>query len=104
MAYEWTIAISPDLEKRSRDRIARGGIEYRQLPVTLKDELAQVSPAQAHHLYAKSGYWYDALSTLSSFIVKPSQAASLWKPRRAALLKEAALPDRVIQGSLWPTD
>jgi hypothetical protein len=81
--YEWSVALVPDPEPRSRDVVAGAAI-MRVAP------LAAAGPADAA-AYAQSGLWYDALMALDE--AAGAQDTSVVRARRAALLEQAGLPE-----------
>jgi hypothetical protein len=88
--YRWSIALVVDPGNRSRDIIAGGTIERIAPPEALRADLAQASQAQAFHIYAEAGLWYDALSTISDLIdAAPNNL--LLRRQRASLLEQVNL-------------
>jgi len=81
VVYEWSIAMVPDMGKRSHDLVALAYIER----VPARDSAAGDAEAEA-----RAGLWYDAFETLSNQIAANPGAA---KPRRerAELLKQVGL-------------
>jgi hypothetical protein len=88
--YKWFVSLVPDSKRRSRDIIAGGGIEYADLPEAINARLRQVDKMQAAHVYAQSGFWYDALAELSQRIEASPQNKVLWQ-QRASLARQVGL-------------
>ncbi|GAB4355155.1 MAG: hypothetical protein Kow0060_06870 [Methylohalobius crimeensis] len=90
VTYQWSIALVPDPDKRSRDVITSGTIKYLDPPRSLADKLVHASPMARPYLYAEAGYWYDALTALSTLIDQAPAGGSL-RQKRAALLEQVGL-------------
>lgn len=90
VTYRWFVALIPDLEHRSKDIIAGGGIERVPLTDALRTQLDQTEAERAPHLYAEAGLWYDALAALSDLIDAAPADLGL-RQQRAALLKQVGL-------------
>ena len=90
--YEWTVAVVLDPERRSRDILAGGVIEHLALPVEVSKELAVGEKTQAANIYARAGYWYDAVAALSEWIEVAPNDPGLRK-QRAALMEQVDLPE-----------
>ncbi|XSG85185.1 MAG: DUF928 domain-containing protein [Methylohalobius sp. ZOD2] len=90
VTYQWSIALVPDPDKRSRDVITSGTIKYLDPPHSLADTLVHASPMARPYLYAEAGYWYDALTALSTLIDQAPAGGSL-RQKRAALLEQVGL-------------
>lgn len=92
VSYRWFVAIVPDAEHRSKDIVAGGGIERIELPQTLHGQLQQTDAAMRHHLYAETGFWYDALTAISDLIDAAPGDIQL-RQQRADLLTQVGLAD-----------
>ena len=90
VTYRWFVALIPDLEHRSKDIIAGGGVERIPLSDALRTRLGQAEAERAPHLYAEAGLWYDALATLSD-LIEAAPADLELRQQRAALLKQVGL-------------
>ena len=88
--YKWFVSLVPDSRRRSRDIIAGGGIEYADLPAAITARLHQADKMQAAHVYAQSGFWYDALADLSHRIEAAPQNEDL-RQQRASLARQVGL-------------
>ena len=89
--YEWFITIITDPEQRSHDIYARATIKYVEPTDDLTLELSKVSPNHKYHAYAKTGYWYDAIKSLTQ-LINSSRSIRTYRLHRAALLKQVNLP------------
>jgi hypothetical protein len=90
--YQWFVAVLPNRDVRSKDLLAGGLIQRVEPSMTLRARLAQATPAQAPHIYADEGIWYDALSALSDIIdAAPDDAKK--RQQRAALLEQIGLQE-----------
>jgi len=90
VAYRWFIAVVADPGRRSRDILSGGAIERGDLPDALKARLAAAKEQEKPALYAESGYWYDALGSISDLIDGAPGDASL-QSERQDLLKQIGL-------------
>jgi hypothetical protein len=66
--YQWFIALVPDPDDRSSDRLAGGGIELVDTKAWLRKRLDTAAPEQIPAILAGAGVWYDALAVLSERI------------------------------------
>jgi len=89
--YEWFITIITDAEERSGDIYASATIKYVKLPSNLNSALTSIPKDYYYSVYAKNGYWYDAISSLSS-LIEGSETIKKYRLHRAALLKQVNLP------------
>jgi len=85
--YQWFVNIVPDAERRSKDMIAEGLIERVASP-KLQGQVNRTNLREAARLYASSGIWYDALSTISEAIALAPDDSTLQQERAALLAKE----------------
>ncbi len=90
ITYQWFIAVIPDTGRRSRDILAGGTIVRITAPEALKNKLAETPPAEAPHIYAEAGVWYDALAALSELIEGAPNDAAL-RRQRGALVSQVGL-------------
>ena len=90
--YRWAVALVPNPGYRSKDIVAEGAIEYKQLPAALQTQLTQTHEAQAPSLYAEAGFWYDALAAISDLIDAVPEDLLL-RQQRAALLEQVGLSE-----------
>jgi hypothetical protein len=64
--YQWSVALVPDPEHRSRDVVATGWIERVAPPSDLEAQLSAAGAAGRGGVYAQAGLWYDALASLAA--------------------------------------
>jgi hypothetical protein len=62
--YYWTVALACNPSDRTDDWVVGGWIERAEPSATLKQQLANVTAVERVSLYAKQGFWYEALNTL----------------------------------------
>ena len=92
VAYQWSVAVIPDVDRRSRDILASGMIERVEPEGSLVSKLAQANAQERIFAYARAGIWYDALGAVSDLIER-SPADQTPRSFRAALLKQVGLPE-----------
>ncbi len=90
--YRWFVALVRNPERRSQDVVSGGAIRYAPPTGEIAARLSAPAPGSAAHLYAESGYWYDAFDQLCSWITAEPEAARL-HAHRAALLDQVGLTD-----------
>ncbi|MDG4555218.1 MAG: DUF928 domain-containing protein [Candidatus Competibacter sp.] len=88
--YRWAIAAVIDPEQRARDVIASGTIKQVRPSPTLAAQLSRASQREWPFLYAREGFWYDAIAILSEQIDATPANRHLWE-QRAALLEQVGL-------------
>ena len=88
--YQWFVAVVVDATQRSGDIVAGGEVQRMAPPPDMVKELERSGAAGAAAVYARAGYWYDALEALSARV---DGAPGDPEPRaqRAALLEQAGL-------------
>ena len=98
VAYEWSVAIVPDPENRSKDVVAKGVIKRINAPSNLATLLEKAGDSERASVYAQAGIWYDALDAISNAIDAHPEDASLREQRATLLtqvgLSQAAAPDK----------
>jgi hypothetical protein len=92
VAYEWSVAIVPDPENRSKDVIAKGVIKRIDPPANLAGRIEKLSDPERAAAYAEAGIWYDALDAISNAIEAHPDDSSL-REQRASLLKQVGLSE-----------
>ena len=92
VAYEWSVAIVPDAENRSRDVIAKGVIKRIAPPGDLANRVTQMGDLERAAAFAQAGIWYDAFESISNAIEAHPDDASL-RAQRAALLQQVGLSE-----------
>jgi hypothetical protein len=90
--YRWFVALVRDPERRSQDVVSGAAIRYAPPAPELGARLSAAPPARSAHLYAESGYWYDAFDQLSRWLATEPGSALLHS-HRAALLEQVGLGD-----------
>lgn len=61
--YSWSIALIKNPEIRSIDLVSKSKIKYVKPDKSLQQKLKESSTNQKASIYAKKGYWYEAIST-----------------------------------------
>jgi hypothetical protein len=79
-----------DPDRRSRDILSGGMIEFMSPSAALSARLSQTPKAKQPFVLAEEGIWYDALAGLSDRIDASPKDLSLRK-QRAALLDQVGL-------------
>jgi hypothetical protein len=92
VVYEWSVAVVPDPENRSKDVIAKGVIKRVNPPADLAARVEKAGDVERAADYAQAGIWYDALDAISNAIEAHPDDASL-REQRASLLKQAGLSE-----------
>jgi len=92
VAYQWSVAVVTDDDRRAHDILASGTIERVKAEQALVSKLSGAGEADKVGVYAEAGIWYDALETVSDLIDRSPQDPI---PRRfrAALLAQVGLPE-----------
>ena len=90
VTYEWSVAIVPDPENRSKDVIAKGVIKRIKPPGDLATGGEKGDDLERAAAYAQAGIWYDALDAISNAIEAHPGDTSL-REQRASLLKQVGL-------------
>jgi hypothetical protein len=89
--YQWSIALVPDRQDRSKDVVSSGWIEVVPAPAALPGQLAAAGPAGAAAIYGEHGLWYDTLAAAIADVERqPTEATP--RERLATLLTQAGLP------------
>jgi uncharacterized protein DUF928 len=91
VAYEWSVAIVPDAENRSKDVIAKGVLKRISPPGDLATRVEKADDLERAAIYADAGIWYDAFEAVSNAIDAHPDDASL-RAQRASLLRQVGLP------------
>ena len=92
VAYQWSVALVADAERRSGDIIASGRVQYAELSPEQKQELQNAAPGQAMAIYASGGYWYDLFNVLSDEIARQPANEALLR-QRITLLEQVGLAE-----------
>src|SRR5204863_3139698 len=89
-SYEWSVAVVPNADNRSKDVIAKGVIKRISAPGDLANRLAQMGDLERAAAYGQAGIWYDAFESVSNAIEAHPDAAAL-HAQRASLLQQVGL-------------
>jgi hypothetical protein len=92
VTYEWSVAIVPDAENRSKDVIAKGVLKRISPPGDLASRVEKAGDLERAAIYAEAGIWYDAFDAVSKAIDAHPDDASL-RAQRASLLRQVGLPE-----------
>jgi Domain of Unknown Function (DUF928) len=79
--YYWSFALTCNPDDRTEDLVVGGWVEHTQLTASLQEQLLSSTAVERISLYAKNGYWYDAVATiieLQHTQPKNSQLAQTW--------------------------
>lgn len=79
--YYWSFALACNPNERTSDLVVGGWIEYTQLSQDLENQLSKANSVERISLYARNGYWYDAVATVMEQQQKEphnSQLARTW--------------------------
>ncbi|BAZ08656.1 hypothetical protein NIES4071_04610 [Calothrix sp. NIES-4071] len=75
--YYWSFALACNPVDRTEDLVVGGWIEYRQLSQNLQNQLAKATSIERVSIYARNGYWYDAVATMIELQQKEPQNSHL---------------------------
>lgn len=90
--YQWSIALVPDPEDRSKDVVSSGWIERIAEPEGLEGRLSKAGPSGAASVYGTEGLWYDTLAaTHAQMIRNPDDPRH--RQQLSTLLVQVGLPD-----------
>lgn len=92
--YRWTLLLTCHPDYPSLDIKSTGTIKRIEPSAELSAELQQSSPERLPYLYAKNGFWYNALDELAKQISKQADNNALHKAR-TDLLKQGGLSEVV---------
>ena len=88
--YVWSVSLSFGQDEDKADQVARGGIIYHALPPDEKLEWSHLKENELALLQAQSGYWYDAIDSVSMLIDTHTQSIEYWEWRKD-LLRQVGL-------------
>lgn len=91
VAYQWSVALVSDANKRSSDIVSSGQIQLLELSAAQQAALENASGDERVMLFAQQGYWYDSFDGLSKLIASDPGNSDL-REQRAALLEQIGLP------------
>ncbi len=89
-SYQWFVSLIIDADRRSKDVIAGGRIEWVDIPSEVTSSPPQTRAEDLTKLYASAGLWYDAVRSISHAIDSNPQNTSL-KLIRSSLLEQVGL-------------
>ena len=90
VSYRWFVAVVTDPDRRSRDILSGGMIEFVPPSEKLTAKLSRTPETRKPFVLAEEGIWYDALAGVSDGIAAAPKNLSLRK-QRAALLNQVGL-------------
>jgi hypothetical protein len=90
--YKWFVTILIDPDRRSRDIVAGGVIEYAEPTPTLIGKLKEAGSEKAPHVLAGEGLWYDAFALISDR-VEASPDNMEFRKQQASMLQQVGLQD-----------
>lgn len=90
IAYQWSIALVINQNKRSADIASIAAIKYMEPSLILLEKLKAINSTQKGFIYAQEGIWYDALHSLSESIEADPENPKL-RDLRARLLGQVGL-------------
>lgn len=99
VAYEWSVALVPNIDDRSLDAPSMAGVKYVPPSAELSARIASAPPAQLAHVYAESGSWYEAFDQLSRWVAQDPDAEILRRHRAALLAQAGIAPTPAAAGS-----
>lgn len=93
--YQWsvTIIMNPKQGELSNDIVSQGTIKWVKPSSEMSAQLAKANEQQLSFIYAKAGFWYDAIDSVSKLIDKEPKNRALYKQQRAALLDQVGLKE-----------
>jgi hypothetical protein len=80
--YHWSFAVACNPSDRTEDWVVGGWVEHSPLSSYIQKQLAKATVIERVSLYAKQGFWYDAVATiieLQSQQPNNSQLSQSWK-------------------------
>lgn len=92
--YKWSLRLlcDPQGKKSAEDPNVTGTLKRISLSPEFSKRLNQTKAQQLPYLYAKNGFWFDAVEALSKQIQAHPQDKT-WREVRANLLEQVKLPD-----------
>jgi hypothetical protein len=91
VAYQWSVALVSDENKRSSDIVSSGQIELLEMTEQQKALLENTSGEDRVAILAREGYWYDTFDSMSRLIADDPDNTGL-RTQRAMLLEQIGLP------------
>lgn len=90
VVYKWSVSLECDAENPSKNFVTTGLIKQVDPVAALEKSIRQAKLEKLPYLYAISGYWYDALSSLSELIQK-HPTDKRWREVLTNLLKQGGV-------------
>jgi len=87
--YQWSVSVVVDPAERSKDVMASGRLRYVPAPKGVEDSTRGLPSVEQAAVWAKAGYWYDALNIVAS-VAKSDMAA---QDALSSLLSQVGLQD-----------
>ena len=97
--YQWSVALVPDPQQRSRDIMASGTIQRVPPDASLARKLSAAPTVDRSQIYLEAGMWYDGLDALNAQIDAHPQNMALLA-QRVSLLNQIGLTR--LTGQLMP--
>jgi hypothetical protein len=91
VAYQWSVALVSDANKRSSDVVSSGQIQLLEMTSEQKAQLENAGGEERVMILAREGYWYDTFAGLSGLIAANPDNNEL-RTQRATLLEQIGLP------------
>ena len=91
VAYQWSVALVSDANKRSSDVVSSGQIQLLEMTSEQKAQLENAGGEERVMILAREGYWYDTFDGLSGLIAANPDNNDL-RTQRATLLEQIGLP------------
>lgn len=83
--YQWSLILSPDKNNPSLDQFAGAAIRHVKADAELAAQLADSTDASRVNLYARNGYWYEALHEILRLRAAHADNASIEQAYRSLL-------------------
>ncbi len=105
--YRWSIALICDAQDRSGDLFEEGIVRRVEVSADIRSELQKAEPRLKATIYAQSGIWQDALSTLAAARrANPNDAdlAADWKILLESVKLDEIVTQPIVSIALQPID
>jgi hypothetical protein len=90
--YQWFVVAVVDPNRRSRDILSGGIVQFVAPPPELRENLQKAGKKNAVYVYAEAGLWYDAIAAVSDLIHASPKDLAVRK-KRATLLQQVGLQE-----------
>ena len=95
--YHWAFAVICDRNDTAKDRVVHGWIQHVEPSPALISQLKEkASPRERAELYAKEGFFLDALALLAEIRYTDPQANTDWSSLLQSLQLEKIAPEQII--------